>query len=198
MGTDIDVRPYRILNFPFLPLKKKRLRRIRIRLIHPAAFRPRFLQNPFRFPLKFGNIHIRVVISGNKGCDRRQIIENRISPSPFDLRHIMFDPGLKVRFRMFAPVGCDAGHACSAKSVQNHIPRFGIVENVTHDCFVRYFCVISMRIINGVVFSFAHIRGKRFSVIYVRRFLILCSVFTDKLADKRIRARGIVRRLGEL
>ena len=55
--------------------------------------------------------------------------------------------------------------------------------------------MIGVRIINSIISSLTYIRGKRFTMIVIRLFIIGRPIFFYKFFDKWIRARRIIRRI---
>ena len=56
--------------------------------------------------------------------------------------------------------------------------------------------MVAMSVIDRVVFPFAHIRRKRFPVIGLLR-IVGCAVVLDEIAEPRIGASGVKRRIGQ-
>ena len=55
--------------------------------------------------------------------------------------------------------------------------------------------MVGVSIINWVIFPLAHIRRKRFSVVIIRLWVIGLAITPNKILQKRVRARRIVRRV---
>ena len=58
-------------------------------------------------------------------------------------------------------------------------------------------CVVSMKLINRVIFPFTHIRCKWLTVIIIRLLIVRSSILLDELLDEGIRAGGVIWRIGE-
>ena len=91
----------------------------------------------------------------------------------------------------------NAGHAGSAKAIEDDIAGFGVVENVAHNGFVGNFGMVAVGVINGVVLTFGDICGEGFALVIVGGWVVGGGVFADKIFNKGIGASGVVRRVGE-
>lgn len=89
---------------------------------------------------------------------------------------------------------CRACHARSAKTIENDVARLCVVKQISHYRFIGDFSVITVRHIKWVVFPFANISSKWFTLIGIADFFIGCSVLSNEFLDERIRTRRVVRR----
>lgn len=94
-------------------------------------------------------------------------------------------------------MSCNARHSCPRKSIKNNISRFSIMQNITHNCFIRHFCMVGMSIINGIVLTFTHIRRKWLPMIIVCCLIIRSAILLDEVLDEGIRAGSIKRCIRE-
>ena len=74
------------------------------------------------------------------------------------------------------------------------------MENIPHDGLMRHLGVIGVRVVNRVVFPFAHISRKGFTVVVVTfgLFRLLGFPFSDEVGDPRVRTSCIVRRIAQI
>ena len=71
------------------------------------------------------------------------------------------------------------------------------MQDVPHDCLVRHLGVVGVSCINGIVLPLAHVRRERLlAVRHVR--VVWLAVVLDEVRDEGVRARGIVRWIGEV
>ena len=71
------------------------------------------------------------------------------------------------------------------------------MKQISHYRFIGDFSVITVRHIKWVVFPFANISSKWFTLIGIADFFIGCSVLSNEFLDERIRTRRVVRRVRE-
>src|SRR5690554_7221407 len=87
-----------------------------------------------------------------------------------------------------------AGHSSPAKTVKHDVSGLRVMEYVAHNGLMRDLCVIRVGIVNGIIFSLAHIRSERFST--VRLFWIIWSaIMLKEVVYKWIWTCCIVRRI---
>ncbi|MEI6640151.1 MAG: hypothetical protein WCL46_10555, partial [Chlorobium sp.] len=74
------------------------------------------------------------------------------------------------------------------------------MEDVTHDGLVRHLGVIGVRIVDGIVLAFAHIRSKGFTVIGKTLWFLrlLCFPFSNKISNPWVRTGRIIWRITQL
>jgi len=96
-----------------------------------------------------------------------------------------------------AQLSGNTGHPRPAETIEYDVTRLGIVLDVPHDCFMRYFSMIRMRVINWVILPFADIsyeRLKRFPIA-VRIFGAISLPFGNKVVQPWIWACCVIRRI---
>gem|GEM_PF-5438338 len=181
---------------------------------HPPCFAFVFRQNPLCFPLKLRDIHGVVIVVCDEGGGRREVIQNRPTPANFRewfpnsfpalICFLLGDRSVSVnpipqRFDyclLTAHLGRNTSHPRPAEPIEDHISWFGVMQNVTHDGFVRHLGVVGVGIVDRVVLALAYVSGERFAAVWLARVVGL-AVLLDEVGNERIRAGGVVRRVGE-
>ena len=184
--------------------------------IHPSIFLLDFLENAFGLS-QTRSIDGRVVVVSNKVAAGERSFSTALRPS-FEngtqtftiLRRSHSSDWRAIRFHLiterhdFVTVAAHlrghTGHAGTTEAVEHDIPRLGVMEDVAHDGAVRYLGMITVRVINRMVFPFAYICSKRFTMILVSfRFLwLLCFPFSNEISNPRIRTSGVIRRITQV
>ena len=98
-----------------------------------------------------------------------------------------------VRHAAFS--GRHARHSRTAESVEDHIPWLSVMEDVPHDGFMRDLGVVGVGVVDRVVLALAHIRSERLAAVWPVRVVGL-AVMLDEVGNKRIRAGGVIWRIG--
>jgi len=70
------------------------------------------------------------------------------------------------------------------------------MRNVSPNREIGNLCVVPVRVVNGVVFAFAHIGGKGFTVVRLGGVVGL-AVAPDKRLDEGVGAGGVIGRVGQ-
>ena len=106
--------------------------------------------------------------------------------------------------RFSTSLRCHASHTRTTKAIEYNITRLRIMQDISHNGRVWYFCMISVSCINRVVLSLAYISRIRFSHLEVRFSQSFCFEvfflrfpFCDKIVEPRVRASGIIWRVGK-
>lgn len=84
---------------------------------------------------------------------------------------------------------------CATETIEHDIPRLGIMEDVSHDCFVRNLCMVRMGIIDWIIFPLAHIGREWLAAVIVCLWVVGLPVAPDEILDEWVGAGGIVRRV---
>ena len=90
----------------------------------------------------------------------------------------------------------NTGHPGTTESIQHHIPWFGVVKDQRYNSQMWHLCVVRVRLVNRIGLSLANIHSKRFPAVgHIR--IIGSAILRYKILNERIRAGGIIRRIGQ-
>ena len=141
----------------------------------------------------------------DEGCNGRQVIQDSAARTELGKGFAFLVENRAVvlhaiaEFLHFGAVATKlsryTGHACAAKAVKHHIARLRVVQDILHDCPMRDFGMVRVGGVDGVGFTLAHVRHERFAVVGLLR-VVRRAVAFDELTNPRIRASGVVRRVG--
>ena len=70
------------------------------------------------------------------------------------------------------------------------------MQDVPHDGLVRHLGVVGVGVVNRVVLPLAHIRSERLPAVRFVRIVGL-AIMLDEIRNERIRAGGVIRRIGQ-
>jgi len=174
IGAKKYIRPDGVVDFA---LDAVRVSSIRVPgLVHPAAFLLDLPQDTLGFALKGDGIHRRVVVIGNECGGWRKVIEHCLAgaqtrdgflalPNHPVFIHLVAQ-GFHGLF-IAAQLSSHAGHARAAKAVEDDIAWVGVVQDVTHNGFMRDLGVVRMRVVDGVILALRDVGRKRLALIAV-------------------------------
>ena len=186
--------PYRVFNTPLgLAVAVQGF-------VHPADVLLNLLEQLLARLGKCVYIEGDVVVGANEGGSGREVVEYRAACTPLRrgatcLLPRLFELKAVAAGGRAAPLRCHAGHTRAGKAVQHHIAGVGVVQDGRHDGQVRHLGVVAVRLVDGVGLAYADINRQRLAAVFGARVVWL-AVVRHKLRQPRVRAGGVVRRVG--